>query len=91
VATISSACSSLINALEIVEGYFAMGKSKQALVIASGHDTAFQRCNLAKKWPLMGRWGYLPFRNHRFLVVDIPQAQPSFDFNDLFRIVENAG
>lgn len=35
---ISSACSSLINALEIVEGYFAMNKASKALVIASEHN-----------------------------------------------------
>ncbi len=33
--TVTSACSSFINAVEIVEGYFATGKAKRALVIAS--------------------------------------------------------
>ena len=41
VVTISSACSSLINAMEIVEGYFAMGKASRALVIASEHNTGY--------------------------------------------------
>ncbi|MDB4285746.1 ketoacyl-ACP synthase III [bacterium] len=41
VVTISAACSSLINAIEIVEGYFAMGKASKALVIASEHNTAY--------------------------------------------------
>ena len=41
VVTISSACSSLINAMEIVEGYFAMGKADKALVIASEHNTGY--------------------------------------------------
>jgi len=36
--TITSACSSFINAVEIVEGYFATGKAKKALVIASEHN-----------------------------------------------------
>lgn len=36
---ISSACSSFINAMEIVEGYFASGKASKALVIASEHNT----------------------------------------------------
>jgi 3-oxoacyl-[acyl-carrier-protein] synthase III len=36
--TVSSACSSFVNAIEIVEGYFATGKSKRALVIASEHN-----------------------------------------------------
>ena len=41
VVTISSACSSLLNSIEIVEGYFAMGKAQQALVVASEHNTAY--------------------------------------------------
>lgn len=41
VVTISSACSSLVNALEIVEGYFAMGKADKALVVASEHNTGY--------------------------------------------------
>jgi 3-oxoacyl-[acyl-carrier-protein] synthase-3 len=39
--TISSACSSLLNALEIVEGYFALGKASRALVVVSEHNTAY--------------------------------------------------
>ncbi len=39
--TISSACSSLLNALEIVEGYFAMGKASRAIVVVSEHNTAY--------------------------------------------------
>ena len=39
--TITSACSSFVNAVEIVEGYFAMNKSEKALVIASEHNTAY--------------------------------------------------
>ncbi len=41
VISISSACSSFINALEIVEGYFASGKSEKALIVASEHNTAY--------------------------------------------------
>ncbi len=41
VLSISTACSSFVNALEIVEGYFAMGKAQKALVIASDHNTAY--------------------------------------------------
>ncbi len=41
VVSISSACSSLLNALEIVEGYFAMGKARQALVLVAEHNTRF--------------------------------------------------
>ncbi len=43
VVTISSACSSLLNAIEIVEGYFALGKAEKALVVVSEHNTAYSR------------------------------------------------
>ena len=39
--SISSACSSFLNAVEIVEGYFAMKKAKKALVVVSEHNTAY--------------------------------------------------
>lgn len=39
--SISSACSSLLNAIEIVEGYFAMGKADRAIVVAAEHNTAY--------------------------------------------------
>ncbi len=39
--TVTSACSSFVNAVEIVEGYFAMNKSEKALVIVSEHNTAY--------------------------------------------------
>ena len=39
--TISSACSSLLNAIEIVEGYFALGKARRAVVVVSEHNTAY--------------------------------------------------
>jgi 3-oxoacyl-[acyl-carrier-protein] synthase-3 len=41
VVTISAACSSLVNAVEIVQGYFALGKATRALVVASEHNTAY--------------------------------------------------
>lgn len=41
VFTISSACSSFINALEIVEGYFAMNKASRALIVTSEHNSAY--------------------------------------------------
>jgi 3-oxoacyl-[acyl-carrier-protein] synthase-3 len=41
VVSISSACSSFLNAVEIVEGYFAMNKAQKALVVASEHNTAY--------------------------------------------------
>lgn len=39
--SVSSACSSFINAMEVAEGYFAMGKAHRAIVIASEHNTAY--------------------------------------------------
>ena len=39
--TVSSACSSFINAMEIVQGYFAMGKATKALVIGAEHNTGY--------------------------------------------------
>ncbi|MBN2350657.1 MAG: ketoacyl-ACP synthase III [Bacteroidales bacterium] len=38
---ISSACSSYVNALEIVEGYFALGKASKALIIVSECNTLY--------------------------------------------------
>ncbi len=37
----SAACSSFVNGLEIVEGYFAMGKAKKALIVSSEHNTYY--------------------------------------------------
>lgn len=41
VISVSSACSSFLNALEVVEGYFASGKARKALVAASEHNSAY--------------------------------------------------
>lgn len=37
----SAACSSFVNGLEIIEGYFAMGKAKKALIVCSEHNTYY--------------------------------------------------
>lgn len=37
----SSACSSFVNGLEIVEGYFASGKAKKALLVCSEHNSYY--------------------------------------------------
>ena len=39
--SVSSACSSLLNAIEIVEGYFALSKASRALVVVTEHNTAY--------------------------------------------------
>jgi 3-oxoacyl-[acyl-carrier-protein] synthase-3 len=41
VVSISTACSSLLNAIELVEGYFALNKATRALVIVSEHNTVY--------------------------------------------------
>lgn len=38
---VSSACSSFVNGLEVVEGYFATGKARRALIICSEHNTYY--------------------------------------------------
>ena len=38
---LSSACSSFMNALEVVEGYFASGKAKKALVLSADKNSAY--------------------------------------------------
>ena len=51
---ISSACSSFINSMEIVEGYFAMNKSSKALVVLSEHNTAYNNDSNTKSGHLWG-------------------------------------
>ena len=43
---LSSACSSFLNALEVVEGYFAMGKASKALVLSADKNSAYYNCLL---------------------------------------------
>lgn len=38
---VSSACSSFVNGLEVVEGYFAMGKARKALLICSEQNSYY--------------------------------------------------
>jgi 3-oxoacyl-[acyl-carrier-protein] synthase-3 len=52
--SISSACSSFMNAVEIVEGYFATGKAHKALVVASEHNSAYSDDTDAQCGPLWG-------------------------------------
>lgn len=51
---VSSACSSLINAIEIAEGYFAMGKAKKVLIVASEHNWAYSNESDEKSGHLWG-------------------------------------
>lgn len=52
--TVSAACSSLINALEIVQGYFAIGKAKKALVVASEHNSTYNNESCPQSGHLWG-------------------------------------
>lgn len=51
---ISTACSSVLNAIEIVEGYFALGKATRALVIGSEHNSGYFDENDKISGPLWG-------------------------------------
>lgn len=50
----SSACSSFINGMEIIEGYFAMGKAKRALLICSEQNSYYSDEADAKQGHLWG-------------------------------------
>ncbi len=54
VLTLSSACSSFVNAMEVVEGYFATGKSHSALVVVSEHNSTYSHDADAKSGHLWG-------------------------------------
>lgn len=48
---LSSACSSFLNALEVVEGYFAMGKATKALILYAEE----RALSLGKEWLYVGQ------------------------------------
>lgn len=50
----SAACSSFINGMEVVEGYFASGKATKALVICSEHNTYYSHEEDPKSGHLWG-------------------------------------
>ncbi len=51
---VSSACSSLVNGMEIIEGYFAMGKATKALLVCSEHNTYYSNPSDPKAGHLWG-------------------------------------
>ncbi len=51
---ISSACSSFVNALEIVEGYFAMGKANKALILSADKNSSYYNATDPKSGHLWG-------------------------------------
>lgn len=50
----SAACSSFVNGLEIVEGYFAMGKASKAILVCSEHNTYYSNESDPKAGHLWG-------------------------------------
>ena len=74
----SAACSSFINGLEIVEGYFAMGKAKKALVVCSEHNTYYSN----EKDPKSGHlWGDAAVA---FFVSKERQSEDDIEILDIF-------
>lgn len=54
VVTVSTACSTFVNAMEVVEGYFAMNKASKALVVLSEHNTLYSKDEDQKAGHLWG-------------------------------------
>lgn len=51
---VSAACSSFINGLEVIEGYFASGKATKALLVCSEHNTYYSNEDDPKSGHLWG-------------------------------------
>lgn len=51
---LSAACSSFINGMEVVEGYFASGKATKALIVCSEHNTYYSNESDPKSGHLWG-------------------------------------
>lgn len=51
---LSSACSSFINGLEVIEGYFASGKARKAIIVCSEHNTYYSNESDPKSGHLWG-------------------------------------
>lgn len=75
---VSSACSSFINGLEVVEGYFAMGKAKKALLVCSEHNTYYSNEHDPKSGHL---WGDAAVA---FLLSAEPQSEGDLEIIDIF-------
>lgn len=52
--TVTSACSSFVNAVEIAQDYFSMEKAKKVLIIASEHNTAYSKVSDIQSGHLWG-------------------------------------
>lgn len=51
---LSAACSSFINGMEVIEGYFASGKASKALIVCSEHNTYYSNESDPKTGHLWG-------------------------------------
>jgi 3-oxoacyl-[acyl-carrier-protein] synthase III len=51
---ISTACSSFLNAMEVVQGYFAMGKASKAIVVVSEHNSFYNDVHNTQSGHLWG-------------------------------------
>lgn len=51
---LSAACSSFINGMEVIEGYFASGKASKALIVCSEHNTYYSNETDPKSGHLWG-------------------------------------
>jgi 3-oxoacyl-[acyl-carrier-protein] synthase-3 len=52
--TVTTACSSVLNAFEIAEGYFASGKARRALIVGSENNSAYLDIADPRSAPLWG-------------------------------------
>lgn len=52
--SVSSACSSFMNAIEVAQGYFAMNKATKAIVVASEHNTEYSNESCPQSGHLWG-------------------------------------
>jgi 3-oxoacyl-[acyl-carrier-protein] synthase-3 len=72
VVSVSTACSSVLNALEIAEGYFAAGKATKALIVGSEHNTAYFNDTDKVSGPLWGDAAVaFSVSNHRQFETDL--------------------
>ena len=62
---LSSACSSFLNALEVVEGYFAMGKATKALILSADKNSAYYNETDPKAGHLFGAMRLRPSSSRR--------------------------
>ncbi|MCD7938137.1 MAG: ketoacyl-ACP synthase III [Tannerellaceae bacterium] len=70
---LSSACSSFLNALEVVEGYFQMGKASKALIISADKNSAYYNETDPKSGHLWGDAAAAYFISKERMTEDEPE------------------